>query len=228
VSRLLGQSNRPPSSVGRSMPSPRKTEASMTTPKPEPEREAMRRIAREEATEIVRRALDHGLEAAERAPFCDPEGPSCSGYRAALATLTTPASPVEPQPCRWPACRGETCAYMLECREPLPQPAATRLEMPKPFAHVDDTHDEDARRFTGLCLRSLTASQGDPIYHAEQVERLLSEANAAIAAAEARGAAQQTARIRAWLEANRTASDVRVFDTACDYIEAEADGAGER
>jgi hypothetical protein len=75
-----------------------------------------------------------------------------------------------------------------------PQPAATGLEMPKPFAHVDDTHDEDARRFTGLCLRSLTASQGDPIYHAEQVERLLSEANAAIAAAEARGAAAQKAK----------------------------------
>jgi len=62
------------------------------------------------ATEIVRRALDAGLEAAERTAFVDTQGPACMGYRAALATLDEPAAALTPtQAARYdcPHCCGD-------------------------------------------------------------------------------------------------------------------------
>jgi hypothetical protein len=105
----------------------------------------------------MRAAFEAGLAAAESAAFCDPFGPSCAGYRAALAEIekTTAEPPVKPQP------------------------AATGLEMPPECAWMSDV-SVNGVRWCGSPIGNLPPV-GTKLYLEPDVRSLLDRALALLA-----------------------------------------------
>jgi hypothetical protein len=185
----------------------------------------------------MRAAFEAGLAAAESAPFCDPSGPSCSGYRAALAEIEkTTASP--PVRC---ACDGtipggwhseDDCYPTREAMDAAmkePQPSAAVLEMPPVFPMDDQSlfvcHADHARSLLDAALFALAEKDREIELYRNESDRMLREFQHSqrllgamdttlvenIAAAEKRGASQQKQRDVAWLRARSRADTERVY-----------------